>query len=249
MLSRAILKGMNKNVFQSLKIIALTLVLSVSISYVSAWTAPTVTPPNGNVAAPINVSGNDQSKLGSIAAASFLDSNDPANFFVNPNNDSILKNAYIRGVLNVSTGASSGKVLTSDASGNATWQTPASSGVTSLTAGSGISLSGSTGAVTVSSTGGGTGLRGVLAPLKNKTIFCTMGVYTAYASVDANGDPSFYDPLQYRWVSGMYYYTNVPEGTNAQPEGHEIVVDSTKLYFKNWIGGGTSACYALWPAT
>lgn len=57
---------MNKNIFQSLKIIVLASVLSFGISYVSAWTAPTVTPPNGNVSAPINVSGTAQAKAGAF---------------------------------------------------------------------------------------------------------------------------------------------------------------------------------------
>ena len=83
-----------KSITKSLKVIALALILSVGISYVSAWTAPTVTPPNGNVSAPLNVGGTDQTKLGSISAASFWDSNDPVNFYVNPNGDSKVKNVF-----------------------------------------------------------------------------------------------------------------------------------------------------------
>ena len=111
------------NIIQPLKIISLALALSVGISYVSAWTTPTAAPPSGNASAPVNVSGVDQTKLGSFAAASFWDANDPLNFFVNPNGDSAIKSIYIKGVLNIASGAGVGKVLTSDASGNATWQT------------------------------------------------------------------------------------------------------------------------------
>jgi len=57
---------MHKNIFQSFKIVILALVLSIGISYVSAWTAPTVTPPNGNVAAPLNVSSTEQTKNGPV---------------------------------------------------------------------------------------------------------------------------------------------------------------------------------------
>lgn len=110
-LGGAILKGMNKNIFQPLKIIILALAFSVGISYVSAWTAPTVTPPNGNVSAPINVSGNDQTKLGSISAASFWDSNDPANFFVNPNGDSKVNNIFATGDVCSGWGSGSQKCL------------------------------------------------------------------------------------------------------------------------------------------
>lgn len=44
-----------KNIFQSFKIISLAVVLSFGLSYALAWTAPTATPPAGNVSAPINV--------------------------------------------------------------------------------------------------------------------------------------------------------------------------------------------------
>ncbi|OHA84349.1 MAG: hypothetical protein A2937_01255 [Candidatus Yonathbacteria bacterium RIFCSPLOWO2_01_FULL_47_33b] len=95
---------MNKHIFQSAKVILLALVLSIGISYVSAWTAPTVTPPNGNVAAPLNVSNTAQTKAGNITAnyliASsesnapvFKDSND-SSYFLNPNGDSILSSIY-----------------------------------------------------------------------------------------------------------------------------------------------------------
>ena len=58
-----------KNITQSLKLITLALVLSIGISYVSAWTAPTLTPPNGNVAAPINVGSTAQIKTGGLTVS------------------------------------------------------------------------------------------------------------------------------------------------------------------------------------
>ncbi len=45
-----------------------TLVLFVGASYLSAWTAPVGTPPNNNVAAPINIGGITQNKSGNISA-------------------------------------------------------------------------------------------------------------------------------------------------------------------------------------
>jgi hypothetical protein len=54
------------NITQSFKVIAIALVLSVGISYVSAWTAPTATPPNSNVSAPINVGSTAQTKTGDL---------------------------------------------------------------------------------------------------------------------------------------------------------------------------------------
>ena len=111
-----------KNITQPLKVIALALVLSVGISYVSAWTAPTATPPSSNVAAPINVGSTAQTKTGNLtanylAASSesnapvFKDSNDPTNFFVNPNGDSILWNAYAKGDVCSGWGSGSQKCL------------------------------------------------------------------------------------------------------------------------------------------
>ncbi|KKS58205.1 MAG: PE-PGRS family protein [Candidatus Nomurabacteria bacterium GW2011_GWA2_42_41] len=61
-----------KNIIQALKIIALALVLSFGISYVYAWTAPTVTPPGGNVSAPINTSATAQYKDGALGVGGLL---------------------------------------------------------------------------------------------------------------------------------------------------------------------------------
>ena len=52
--------------FQQVKIIALAVVFSFGLSYVYAWTAPTATPPTGNVSAPINTGDNTQYKAGNL---------------------------------------------------------------------------------------------------------------------------------------------------------------------------------------
>lgn len=52
------------NIIQLIKIVVLSIVLSLGLSYVYAWTAPTGTPPAGNADAPINTSGSDQTKTG-----------------------------------------------------------------------------------------------------------------------------------------------------------------------------------------
>lgn len=57
---------MNKQILSALKVSALAIVLSFGISYALAWVAPSVAPPNGNVAAPINTSATAQTKLGSF---------------------------------------------------------------------------------------------------------------------------------------------------------------------------------------
>lgn len=56
---------MNKY-FQTIKILALALVLSVGVSVVYAWVGPTATPPEGNTPTPINISENGQIKDGGL---------------------------------------------------------------------------------------------------------------------------------------------------------------------------------------
>ena len=55
---------MKKDFINSIKIIILGLVLSLGIGYLSAWYSPTQTPPNGNIAVPINNSSTPQAKCG-----------------------------------------------------------------------------------------------------------------------------------------------------------------------------------------
>ena len=50
----------------------------------------------------------------------FMDASN-SNYFLNPDADSKLKNIYLKGIFNIATGAGIGKVLTSDANGNASW--------------------------------------------------------------------------------------------------------------------------------
>ena len=89
------------NIFKSIKLLALALALSIGISYVAAWTAPTATPPNGNVSAPLNVSANPQTKSGNLGASwlyaySYRDAGDPTDtYFMKPNGDSKLKNILV----------------------------------------------------------------------------------------------------------------------------------------------------------
>lgn len=55
-----------RELIQSLKTLALALVLSVGVSYVSAWTGPTAAAPGGNASVPLNVSATAQTKTGGI---------------------------------------------------------------------------------------------------------------------------------------------------------------------------------------
>jgi len=90
-----------KNILQSVKVATLAVALTIGLSYVYAWTVPTETPPNGNVLAPLNTSGTDQTKAGpslltldGVSANVYLDQND-TNYFVNPNLDSVMKNVLV----------------------------------------------------------------------------------------------------------------------------------------------------------
>ncbi len=57
---------MKKEFTQTLKILLAAVVLSLGISYVYAWTAPTEAPPGGNTPAPLNTGLNNQKKLGKL---------------------------------------------------------------------------------------------------------------------------------------------------------------------------------------
>jgi len=79
---------MNKQIFSTVKVLALATVLSFGLSYVYAWTAPTATPPGGNVSAPINTSSVVQPKAGTIrvdlggSGDSFVGTGTESNFIV-----------------------------------------------------------------------------------------------------------------------------------------------------------------------
>ncbi|MDD5152936.1 MAG: hypothetical protein PHS95_03020 [Candidatus Pacebacteria bacterium] len=127
-----------KNITQGLKVVLLAILLSLGLSYVYAWTAPTQTAPSGNVTAPLNTSSTAQSKAGDLTISSNLiapilkDLNDPANFFVHPKGDSVLADIYLRpnasstqtgslyavgDICSGSTGAGTGKCLSTASSG------------------------------------------------------------------------------------------------------------------------------------
>ena len=106
-----------KDINQQLKGIAIATVFFFGMLYVQAWTgAPAGIPPANNVDAPINVGLVTQLKSGALGV------------------DGLFRaygSAIFNGPVNISTGAGAGKVLTSDASGNASWVTPSASGITS----------------------------------------------------------------------------------------------------------------------
>ena len=103
------MKGLLRQSLDALKIITLGLALSVGVSYLFASSVfsypPTGTiPPANNVDAPINVSGTAQAKLGGLSLGTVSLPTSGALFRLIDGNQA------------------NGKVLTSDANGNATWQ-------------------------------------------------------------------------------------------------------------------------------
>ena len=60
------MKSFKQDFIQSVKIIILALFIAVGTSYIFAWTAPTGTPPAGDVSAPINVGYSPQIKDGNL---------------------------------------------------------------------------------------------------------------------------------------------------------------------------------------
>ncbi|MEO8637871.1 MAG: H-type lectin domain-containing protein [Candidatus Taylorbacteria bacterium] len=114
--------------------IALSLGILFGVSSLQAgYTAPTMAPPNGNAEAPINVGDNVQTKLGQLRINTQI---------IDPYKVGLLVfgKSIFNGNIEIGTTTSpatvkifngsqgSGKVLTSDDVGNATWQTPTGGG-------------------------------------------------------------------------------------------------------------------------
>ena len=92
-----------------LRVVSLGLIVGLSIQFVHAWTAPTGTPPAGNVGGPLTTGSVNQVKSASLGLTGNL----------------VVGGQVQTSTLQVTSGAGAGNVLTSDATGNATWQTNA----------------------------------------------------------------------------------------------------------------------------
>ena len=140
---------MHTKFFRTLAVSLLALSLSTSVAY--AWTAPTATPPAGNIDEPINTSDKLQIKAGEFRSgwATIWDLlvTGPAQFgtATTPASVTVFGNMGITDTtttanLKLTTGAGVNKWLTSDATGKASWATlPVSA---TYTAGTGLSLAG-----------------------------------------------------------------------------------------------------------
>lgn len=149
------MKAIFKDFIYTGKVVALALVLGFGVSVVSAqtaWTGPTATPPGGNAPAPINISASHQNKLGSISVNTTTSNPDAygldvfgiSRFFGNVEVGTGVSPATLK---IVDGNQQAGKVLTSDASGLASWQTVSGGGSVSFPSGAwcGASVTGTTG--------------------------------------------------------------------------------------------------------
>ncbi len=117
---------MKKHIFEYAKIITLVAILVGGASYLRAWTGPTLSPPNGNVSAPINVSSSTQTKLGSL----ILNAATPIQ---NAIGLTVFGNTILNGGVIIANGTQgSGKVLQSASDGTATWVATTSLGVSAV---------------------------------------------------------------------------------------------------------------------
>lgn len=99
-------------IIQTVKTIVLAVILSIGISYAYAWVAPTALPPGGNVGAPINTEASAQKKIGGLTVGSLTTAG------------AVNATSTITETLRVAAGTpAAGKVLVSDAAGNASWAT------------------------------------------------------------------------------------------------------------------------------
>ncbi len=118
-----------------------TLATVVLIAFAaSAWTEPTGNPPAGNVSTPLNISATSQTKSGALSVSTLYDTNNTS-YFIDPSaavsgtfagnvgigTTSPGAKLEVNGQIKIQGGSpGAGKILTSDASGLASWQTAAS---------------------------------------------------------------------------------------------------------------------------
>ena len=181
-----------KNIIQLFKIVTLALILSFGLSYVYAWTAPTQTPPLGNVAAPINTSSSIQYKNGAFGVGGIFRA------YTELDTPKICLNAGADSTTNCITA----------------WPVAGATGAIGATGPQGPA--GTTGATGPQGPAGTSGGGRLLLPWANTQISCTGSIsgyasFTAYAKVDAAGNPftkitssdAPYQGNDSGWVSGF----------------------------------------------
>ncbi|OGY59552.1 MAG: hypothetical protein A3B23_01180 [Candidatus Colwellbacteria bacterium RIFCSPLOWO2_01_FULL_48_10] len=175
---------MNKKIIYTFSTVLSVFLLLTRVS-LAVWNAPTSAPPNGNAPEPVNLTMTIQQKLGGLIVAS--GAGITTGFIVTNGNVGIgtvapSQKLDVAGVvkatgLQISTGAASGRVLTSDGAGNASWQSPSGGG----------------GSGTVTSVGSGNGLMG--GPIT------TSGTISINAPVCGGGQASSWNGSSWTCVS------------------------------------------------
>jgi len=95
-----------KKTIHYLSTILIAVIALLGVSYIQAWSGPTLPPPNGNTPAPLNVGLDHQIKLGGISVASLISRG----------------GAVFESGVKITTGAGRGKVFVSDSDGNGSWE-------------------------------------------------------------------------------------------------------------------------------
>ena len=193
-----------KDLVQNLKVIILStiVVLGINVIY-GAWTDPTANPTGGNTEAPINVSSVSQTKQGglNVSGPLWADGGLYSQY-----------NTYLAGSLRINNGSQgTGKVLTSDGSGFATWQNaPGGGGVTTVYD-YGTSQSGGTVRPVTVAYGGGIWLAGNQGAAINGLPFSSTGSFTCIVTPTTwnggGGGPYGGGPDQGTGLIGCYKYS------------------------------------------
>jgi|ERR1035437_1527702 hypothetical protein len=109
-----------KKIIDYTKILVLAAILVVGVSYLKAWTGPTLPAPTGNTAAPINTGSGTQTKNGSLTLNAGVYGIAP-NQWQNAIGLTVFGTSTLYGLTLANGSQGLNKVLVSDAYGNAKW--------------------------------------------------------------------------------------------------------------------------------
>lgn len=147
-----------------MQVVTLGLIVGIGLQYAQAWQGPTQAPPNGNVAGPLTTSNISQTKTGPL----------------------ILGGLAVTGAVAFTGIGGTNCGLETDALGNVTCGVKGGGGggVTSIIAGSGITISGGTGNVTISTSGGGGSIPSGMIAMFATACSAVPGGWTHYAAMN-----------------------------------------------------------------
>jgi len=204
---------MKEQILKTISVISVSALTIVGISYAQAWTGNTSTAPANNAPAPINVGSSSQIKGGGLSLGSLI----------------------VSGGVQLTSGAGAGKVLTSDASGNVSWQ--AASG-TEILFDSKINvpiddtLTGYTDDYIVAA---GTTYGGQQIPANAKSLL-------VYAVIDDKYPASSSNSLSYKWSGQSWRRFMIANGGDEQSVLSWLPLDSQgKIEFRFYSAGNNNS--------